>query len=178
MADILEEQIYVIPLRDVKRAPRWKRSQRAVKEIRAYLEKHLKSDDVKIDQDLNEKLWERGSQKPPRKVRVRAMKFEDGHVEVALAEETEVQKEKKRPAWIRQTETPVEEEEEIVAEDEAEAETEEEEAEAEVADEEPETAEEEETETEVSEEEAPVEAEAEETPVSGEETGDVKEKTE
>ena len=174
MADILEEQIYVIPLRDVKRAPRWKRSQRAVKEIRAYLEKHLKSDNVKIDQDLNEKLWERGSQKPPRKVRVRAMKFEDGHVEAALADEAEVQKEKKRPAWIRQTETPVEEEEEIVVEDEAEAE-----AEAEDADEEPETAEEEEAEAEVSEEEeAPVEAEAEETPVSGEETGDVKEKTE
>ncbi len=176
MADILEEQIYVIPLRDVKRAPRWKRSQRAVKEIRAYLEKHLKTDDVKIDQDLNEKLWERGSQKPPRKVRVRAMKFEDGHVEVALAEETEVQKEKKRPAWIRKTEAPVEEEEEIVVEDVAEAE--EEEAKAEDADEEPETAEEEEAEAEVSEEETTEEAETEETPVSGEETGDVKEKTE
>ncbi len=87
MVDVLKEQIYVIPLRDVKRAPRWKRSNKAVKDIRAFLVKHMKSEDVKIDRSINEKVWDRGSEKPPRKIRVRAMKFEDGQVQAELAEE-------------------------------------------------------------------------------------------
>ncbi|WOF15762.1 50S ribosomal protein L31e [Methanoplanus sp. FWC-SCC4] len=87
MADILKEQIYIIPLRDVKKAPRWKRSPKAIKEIRAFLAKHMKSEDIKLDSSINEKIWERGSEKPPRKVRVRAMKFEDGQVQAELAEE-------------------------------------------------------------------------------------------
>ena len=87
MADILKEQIYVIPLRDVKRAPRWKRSPRAIKEIRAFLEKHMKSEDIKLDKSINEKVWEHGCEKPPRKIRIRAMKFEDGQVQAELAEE-------------------------------------------------------------------------------------------
>ncbi len=87
MVDVLKEQIYVIPLRDVKRAPRWKRSNKAVKDIRAFLVKHMKSEDVKLDRSINEKVWDRGSEKPPRKIRVRAMKFEDGQVQAELAEE-------------------------------------------------------------------------------------------
>ncbi|MDG6257334.1 MAG: 50S ribosomal protein L31e [Methanomicrobiaceae archaeon] len=87
MVDVLKEQIYVIPLRDAKRAPRWKRSHKAVKDIRAFLVKHMKSEDVKLDRSINEKVWDRGSEKPPRKIRVRAMKFEDGQVQAELAEE-------------------------------------------------------------------------------------------
>lgn len=87
MVDVLKEQIYVIPLRDVKRAPRWKRSNKAVKDIREFLVKHMKSEDVKLDRSINEKVWDRGSEKPPRKIRVRAMKFEDGQVQAELAEE-------------------------------------------------------------------------------------------
>jgi large subunit ribosomal protein L31e len=87
MVEVLKEQIYVIPLRDVKRAPRWKRSNKAVKDIRAFLVKHMKSEDVKLDRSINEKVWDRGSEKPPRKIRVRAMKFEDGQVQAELAEE-------------------------------------------------------------------------------------------
>lgn len=87
MADILKEQVYVIPLRDVKRAPRWKRSPRAIKEIKGFLEKHMKSEDIKLDKSINEKVWEHGCEKPPRKIRIRAMKFEDGQVQAELAEE-------------------------------------------------------------------------------------------
>jgi large subunit ribosomal protein L31e len=87
MVEILKEQIYVIPLRDVVKAPRWKRSSRAIKDIRKYLEKHMKSDDVRLDANINEKVWKRGSQKPPRSIRIRAMKFEDGQVQAELAEE-------------------------------------------------------------------------------------------
>jgi len=87
MVEKLQERIYIIPLRDVKKAPSWKRSKRAMKDIRAFLAKHMKSEDVKLGSDINEKIWERGSSKPPRKIRVRAMKFEDGQVQAELVEE-------------------------------------------------------------------------------------------
>ncbi|KQC05738.1 MAG: 50S ribosomal protein L31 [Methanoculleus sp. SDB] len=87
MVEKLKEQIYIIPLRDVKKAPRWKRSNRAIKDVRAFLEKHMKSKDVKLDSSINERVWERGSEKPPRSIRIRAMKFEDGQVQAELAEE-------------------------------------------------------------------------------------------
>jgi large subunit ribosomal protein L31e len=47
----------------------------------------MKSDDVKLDKSINEAVWARGSQKPPRRIRVRAMKFDDGQVQAELAEE-------------------------------------------------------------------------------------------
>ncbi|WP_406657727.1 50S ribosomal protein L31e [Methanolobus sp. ZRKC2] len=85
--DAVKEQIYTIPLRSVKEAPRWKRSSRAVKVIREYLTKHMKVEPemVKLDKTLNEKLWERGCEKPPLSIRVRAAKFEDGEVQAELA---------------------------------------------------------------------------------------------
>jgi large subunit ribosomal protein L31e len=42
-------------------------------------------ENVKIDQSLNEVIWARGNEKPPSKVRVRAVKFEDGGVEAEFA---------------------------------------------------------------------------------------------
>ncbi len=82
-----KEQIYTIPLRSVKSTARWKRSKRAVKEVRAYLTRHMKTDSesVKLDRTINEAIWRRGSQKPPRRIRVRAVRFEDGVVEAELA---------------------------------------------------------------------------------------------
>ena len=87
MVEAQKEQVYVIPLRDVKRVPCYKRAIAAIKDIRSYLEHHMKSDDVKLDKSINEAVWARGSQKPPRRIRVRAMKFEDGQVQAELAEE-------------------------------------------------------------------------------------------
>ncbi|RZN35290.1 MAG: 50S ribosomal protein L31e [Methanosarcinales archaeon] len=82
-----KEQIYTIPLRSVKRTPRWRRSKRAIKDVRAYLVRHMKADieNVKLDRTINEALWRRGAQKPPRRIRVRAIRFEDGAVEAELA---------------------------------------------------------------------------------------------
>ena len=87
MVEKLKEQIYIIPLRDVQRTPRWERGKRAMKAIRDFLARHMKSEDIKIDQSINEAVWERGSHKPPSRIRVRAMKFEDGQVQAELAEE-------------------------------------------------------------------------------------------
>ncbi|MEA1908818.1 MAG: 50S ribosomal protein L31e [Euryarchaeota archaeon] len=82
-----KEQVYTIPLRSVKRTARWKRSKRAIKDVRAYLVRHMKADveNVKLDRTINEAIWRRGAQKPPRRIRVRAIRFEDGAVEAELA---------------------------------------------------------------------------------------------
>jgi hypothetical protein len=43
--------------------------------------------DVWVDYKLNELIWSRGIENPPRKVRVKAIRFEDGLIEVSLPEE-------------------------------------------------------------------------------------------
>ncbi len=83
------EQIYTIPLRGTKKVPRWRRSKRAMGEIRTYLAKHMKAEPehIHLDSSINEKVWEKGSQNPPPKIRIKAMKFEDGVVEAELVKE-------------------------------------------------------------------------------------------
>lgn len=80
------ERIITIPMRATKMTPRTKRAARAIKEIRDNIARHMKADVEKIwiDKSLNEKIWERGIQNPPRKITVKAVKFEDGLVEVSL----------------------------------------------------------------------------------------------
>lgn len=82
------ERIYVIPLRRAKVGRSSLAAPRAVKEVRSFLTKHMKvdSDDVWIDDSLNRELWSRGKFKIPSKIRVRAVKFEDGVVEATIPE--------------------------------------------------------------------------------------------
>ncbi len=83
------ERVYTIPLGVVKCVPIYRRSNRAMTEVRNYLARHMKTtiDMVKIDPGLNEVIWARGDMKPPSRVRVRAVKFEDGGVEAEFAGE-------------------------------------------------------------------------------------------
>ena len=76
------ERIYTIPLRDVKRVPRTKRSPKAMKYIREFIQKHMKAEDVIIDQAINEKVWERGREK----IKVKAVE-DDKTVTVTLVDE-------------------------------------------------------------------------------------------
>ena len=80
------ERVYIIPLRDVKRVPRTIMSPKAVRLVREFTKKHMKSDDIKISSSVNEKIWERGIQKVPPKIKVNATKEEDGSVSVTLVE--------------------------------------------------------------------------------------------
>jgi len=50
------------------------------------MERHFKPESLIISQPVNEKIWSRGIQKPPRKIKVRATKNIDGLVVVYLAE--------------------------------------------------------------------------------------------
>ncbi len=86
MADGIE-RIIVIPLRKTKQAPRTRRTNRAVKEVREHIARHMKADQEKvwIDASVNEALWANGMRNPPNKITVKAVKFDDGLVEVSLA---------------------------------------------------------------------------------------------
>ncbi len=82
-----EERIYTIPLREVKeKAPLSKRVAKAIRYIKRFIAKHMKNENVKLSESLNEKIWERGITKVPSKIRVRAKPQEDGSIAVELAE--------------------------------------------------------------------------------------------
>lgn len=80
------ERTYIIPLRHVKNVQRTIRAAKAIKIVQEFLKKHMKADDVKIDASLNEKIWERGIQKIPSKIKVKAVKDNNGVVEATIAE--------------------------------------------------------------------------------------------
>ena len=85
MAEELE-RTYVIPLRKVKNVKRTIRAPRAIREVQSFLMKHMKAEEVKLDSSINEFIWERGIQKIPSKVKVNAVKDEEGVVKATLAE--------------------------------------------------------------------------------------------
>ena len=94
--DIVEERFYTIPLRKAWLSTRKKRAPRAGRIVKSFVLKHMKvrteaegeeeAERVVIYNEVNEKLWSRGIEKPPRKIRVRVVKDKEGVVTVLLAE--------------------------------------------------------------------------------------------
>jgi len=97
--EIVEERIYTVPLGKAWIVPPNKRTSRAVRMLRIFITKHMKLEARKegeaeeeepkqliISNEVNEKMWKRGIEKPPRKIRVRAAKDKEGNVTVYLAE--------------------------------------------------------------------------------------------
>ena len=95
--EVVEEKTYTIPLGKALIMPPRKRAPRAMHMIRAYIVKHMKipsraeeEDEepptLTITKEVNERIWDRGIEKPPRKIRVRATKDKEGNVKVHLAE--------------------------------------------------------------------------------------------
>jgi large subunit ribosomal protein L31e len=80
-------RVYTINLGKAWITPEHKRTDRVVNMIREFAEKHMKSNEIKLDQDLNRQLWSRGKTNPPRKVRVKMVKEEGGAVTVSLYED-------------------------------------------------------------------------------------------
>jgi large subunit ribosomal protein L31e len=83
------EREFIIPLRASKHQPsRRRRAGHALLTVRRFITRHMKGrpEDVWIDPRLNEHIWERGIQYLPRVVRVKAIRFEDGLIEVDLVE--------------------------------------------------------------------------------------------
>jgi large subunit ribosomal protein L31e len=84
---IVEERVYTIPLKAARYVPPNRRASKAVRILKKFIGRHLKVENIIILPEVNEKIWERGIEKPPRKIRVKASKDEEGVVEVALAVE-------------------------------------------------------------------------------------------
>ena len=124
MAEKELERIYVIPLQKIKHYTSASRlAPRAIKEIKRFLVRHMKveEEDIWIDNSINENIWSRSKYKIPSRVRVRAIKFDDGVVEVSLPElelkksrreEIKAVKETKKPILRKEEEKPAEEEKE------------------------------------------------------------------
>jgi len=79
------ERTYIIPLRsEWSKVPKYKRAKKAVKAIKEFMQRHMKSDNVKVGEILNKLIWQNGIKNPPHKVKVTAIKEEDGMVKVEL----------------------------------------------------------------------------------------------
>ncbi|OFX17636.1 50S ribosomal protein L31e [archaeon RBG_16_50_20] len=77
----MEEKVYTISLRHVwVVTPRGKRAPRAVRDVRAFVSRHMKAEEVAISDEINSAIWSRGINKPPRKITVRAVKDKEGKV--------------------------------------------------------------------------------------------------
>ena len=69
------ERIYTIPLRrEFIKVPNYKKTSKAVKAVRKFLQKHMKCEDVRIGKHLNLELWKRGRKNPPPRIKVKAIK--------------------------------------------------------------------------------------------------------
>ena len=85
--EIIDERIYTVPLRRAYwTGSRLRRSNRAVRILRKFIERHMKPEELLIQPEVNERIWNRGIQKPPRRIRIRATKNADNLVRVYLAE--------------------------------------------------------------------------------------------
>ena len=98
--EIVEEKFYTISLGKAWIAVPKKRAPRAMKMIKDFVKRHMKFEAreeleeeeeeepkrLVVSNEVNERVWRRGIQKPPRKVRVRAAKDKDGNITVYLAE--------------------------------------------------------------------------------------------
>lgn len=82
-----QERIYTVNFRKAWITPEYKRTNRVVSMLREFAEKHMKTDDIKIDQYLNKYLWQHGKRNPPRKVRIRMARDETDTVVISLYEE-------------------------------------------------------------------------------------------
>jgi large subunit ribosomal protein L31e len=97
--DIVEERFYTIPLQKALVRPPKKRAPRAMQLIKIFVTKHMKLEmkvseeeeeeelpQLVVSKEVNEKVWNKGIEKPPRKIKVRTTKDKDGNVTVFLAE--------------------------------------------------------------------------------------------
>ena len=108
------KRTYNVPLRkEFLKVPKYKRAKKAVKALKQFLIKHMKSDNVKIGKYLNDEIWKHGIKNPPHHVKLNAIKDKEGLVTAELVgapvvekEEEETKGEKKEEKVSPKTEEP------------------------------------------------------------------------
>ncbi|MEK6877746.1 MAG: 50S ribosomal protein L31e, partial [Thermoproteota archaeon] len=81
------ERVYTINLGKVWLSPNNRRAKRAINMIREFAIRHMKSEDIKIEEDVSHLVWARGIRHPPRKIRVKITKDDDGAVLISKYQE-------------------------------------------------------------------------------------------
>lgn len=79
---VAEERIITINLKELMRVPRGQRAPRAVRLIKTHAKRVMKTEEVKVSNEVNEAIWSRGIEKPPRKITVKLVKDEEGKVTI------------------------------------------------------------------------------------------------
>ncbi len=93
---IAMERMYTIPLRGGwLKKPRSKRAPRAIRDIRTFIARHTKAEQIIISKALNQAVWASGIQRPPAKVKVKVV-VEGGRASVTLPDEIVEKAEKGR----------------------------------------------------------------------------------
>ena len=105
MAELKRE--YNVPLRrEWLKVPKHKRAKKAVKALKQFLVRHMKSDDIRLGQHLNEEIWKNGMRNPPHHVKISTIKDAEGIVRAELEGkpmfELKVKEEKKEKSAMEQ----------------------------------------------------------------------------
>ena len=111
------ERVYTINLGKVLLSVDTHRAPRAINMIKEFARHHMKTSEIKIEEDLAHIIWSKGVRSPPRKIRVRMSKTDEGYILVSpFTDEPEtpskeVKKEtpKETPAKEVKPETPAKE---------------------------------------------------------------------
>lgn len=81
------ERVHTINLGKVLLSPNNQRAKRAINMVKEYAARHMKTEEIKIEESLSHQIWKRGIRHPPRKIRVLMTKTDEGFVLVSLYEE-------------------------------------------------------------------------------------------
>ena len=81
------ERVYTIPLGKVLLSANTHRAVRAINMIKEFARRHMKTYEVKIDEEVSHQICASGVRSPPRKIRVKMTKTDEGHILVSSYEE-------------------------------------------------------------------------------------------
>ncbi len=105
------ERVYTINLGKVKISQSQHRAVRAINMIREFARHHMKVETIKIEEELAHEIWAKGVRNPPRKIRVRMSKTDEGHVLVSKYDEdaeSKITPKKETPAVSDKVKEPTE----------------------------------------------------------------------
>ena len=111
------ERVYTINLGKVLLSVDTHRAPRAINMIKEFARHHMKTSEIKIEEDLAHIIWSKGVRSPPRKIRVRMSKTDEGYILVSPftdepetpAKEIKKEAPKETPAKEVKPETPAKE---------------------------------------------------------------------
>lgn len=76
---------YTIPLRkEWLKTPKYRRAKKAIRAIKEFLIKHMKSENIKIGKFINLRIWKDGIKNPPGKIKINVSKDDEGLVKAEL----------------------------------------------------------------------------------------------